>query len=222
MQRTIATYRSRFKRRDLASAYAERFQRGSRRAIDRRERSAVKRIFSSLPDCHTVLDVPSGAGRFAVALGNAKRMVIEMDVAFPILLHAQEETRRQGLPAACVLGDASRLPLRDGAADAVFCNRLLHHILPAEERALILHELRRVARRYAVVSFFDYHAFGKLRYWLKRFKGRRPPYEGQPTMAQFQSEVERCGFRLRSVERIGPPWVAQKYFVLEKVRTPAS
>ena len=216
MKRTIATYRSRFEDKERAAAYAERFRRGARKGIDRRERRSVKRIFTALPDCHTVLDVPSGAGRLATALARNGRTIIEMDVALSILCHAKDETSRQGLSASCVLGDAAHLPLCDGAADAVFCNRLLHHILPAEERALVLRELCRVTKRYAVVSFFDYHSFGKVRHWLKRLKGRRPPYEGQPTLSQFRSEVESCGFRLRSIELVGAPWVAQKYFVLEK------
>ena len=92
----------------------------------------------------------------------------------------------------------------------------MHHILAAEQRAIFLRELYRVARRYAVVSFFDYHAFGALRRFLKALKGRKPLYQEQPTREQFEQEVATCGFRVTKVVPTGPMWVAQKYFVLEK------
>jgi hypothetical protein len=100
--------------------------------------------------------------------------------------------------------------------DCVFCNRLLHHIHSAREREVFLREFQRVTRQYLVVSFFDYHAFGQVRKFLKALKGRKPKYDQQPTFAQFTEEVCRCGFNVREVVATGAPWVAQKFFVLEK------
>ena len=76
------------------------------------------------------------AKRFAAALGGDGRLVIEMDVALEILLHARERAGQDGVNARFAQGDASHLPLADGAVDGVFCNRLLHHILSADERAV--------------------------------------------------------------------------------------
>lgn len=216
----LETYRTRLQSASEAEKYATRFERGARRRIDRREQRAVRRIFAELADCRSVLDVPCGAGRFLGALSEGGRLVIGADVAREVLEYAQE--RSTGLPArrAFLWADAAHLPLVEGAVDAVFSNRLLHHLLEAEQRAVILREFHRVARRVVVVSFFDYHAFGAARRWLKLLKGRRPRYDLQPSRAAFESELAACGLRVRARVPAGPFWVAQKYYVLEKGNGP--
>jgi ubiquinone/menaquinone biosynthesis C-methylase UbiE len=213
----IRTYRQRFQDAEKAQRYAARFEGGSRNRIDRRERRVVQKIFSDLPDCRSVLDVPSGAGRFATALMQSNRRLIEMDVAMEILRHGEQRALKNGVQAVFLQADASRLPLANDAVDCVFCNRLLHHILRTEERAVILREFHRVSRRYVVVSFFDYSAFGGVRRMLKRLKGRKPPYGGQPTPEQFAAETAQAGFDVREIIPTGPVWVAQKFVILEKV-----
>jgi ubiquinone/menaquinone biosynthesis C-methylase UbiE len=177
----------------------------------------VTRIFDGLGECRSVLDVPSGAGRFANVLSRGRHL-IEADVAFEILEFARERTEKAKLPASFVQGDALKLPLADNAVDCVFCNRLLHHIRAPAERELFLREFHRVTRQHLVISFFDYHAFGGVRRLLKALKGRKPKYAGQPTLDQFTEEVTRAGFRVREVVPTGAAWVAQKFFVLEKIQ----
>jgi ubiquinone/menaquinone biosynthesis C-methylase UbiE len=217
MNRTIETYRRRLQDPERARKYARRFERGERKRIDRREQQAVRSILAGLIDCRTILDVPSGAGRFVGTLGQNGRTVVEMDAAFEILEFAQDRAGKSGIHVRFAQGDASRLPLAENSVDAVFCNRLLHHLTQAEERALVLREIHRVAKRYAVVSFFDYRGFGGLRKLLKRLRGRKPVYDGQPTLEEFSAELRSCGFRVREVVPTGSPWVAQKYCVLEKM-----
>jgi len=216
MKRDIASYRTRLQGPTEAERYAHRFEHGSRRRIDRREQRAVRRIFGRLPDCHSVLDVPCGAGRFLPTLAQFCPEVVGADVSAEVLGFARRRAESAGVPVQVLCGDASRLPLPDNAVDAVFCNRLLHHLVKPEERARILRELHRVTRRYLVVSFFDYQRFGAWRRFLKRLKGSKPAYEGQPTFAQFSAETARIGFRLREVVPTGPLWISEKYFVLEK------
>jgi ubiquinone/menaquinone biosynthesis C-methylase UbiE len=139
-----------------------------------------------------------------------------MDAAFEVLQFAFARARKIGVNAGFAQADASCLPIASGSVDAVFCNRLLHHLTKEEERRIVLRELHRVARRYVVVSFFDYRGFGGLRKLLKRVRGRKPNYDGQPTLEEFTREISQCGFRLRNVIPTGGPWVAQKYFLLEK------
>jgi ubiquinone/menaquinone biosynthesis C-methylase UbiE len=209
-------YRSRMQKKKRAQLYADRFETGSRKSINEREQRAVKKVFASLPDCRSVVDVPSGAGRFAKSLSAGGRRVIAIDVAFEILEHGRERAAKNNVPVAFLQGDASKLPLADATVDCVFCNRLLHHILSAQERAVFLKEFHRMTRRYVVISFFDYRSFGVVRRFLKALKGRKPSYEQQPTFEQFTQEVLAAGFKVRAVAPTGPPWVAQKYFVLEK------
>ena len=212
----IETYRGKLQNATKAEKYATRFESGPRKRIDQREQRAVRQIFSELTDCRSVVDIPSGAGRFLAALGAQGRLVIEGDVAHEILVFSRKRSQKMNVRSRFVQADAAHLPLITSAVDCVFCNRLLHHILAAEQRAIFLRELYRVARRYVVVSFFDYHAFGAARRLLKALKGRKPLYQQQPTHEQFEQEVAVCGFRIKKVVPTGPVWVAQKYFVLEK------
>ena len=209
------TYRQRMQHAQRARLYAERFETGSRRGINAREQRAVAKIFDALPDCHTLIDVPSGAGRFAKVLA-PNRQLIEADVAFEILEYAHERSAKAGLKIHCLQSDASKLPLASASVDGVFCNRLLHHILASKERENFLREFHRVTRKYLVISFFDYHAFGAVRRLIKALKGRKPAYDQQPTLDQFTEEVVRAGFIVREIVATGAPWIAQKYFVLEK------
>ena len=214
--RDTERYSNRMRREELAARYSARFETGPRKRIDQREQRAVRRIFSNLPDCRNILDVPSGAGRFAAALSTKGRHLTEMDVAGEILQFARERTSAQSVAADFAQGDASRLPIGDGAVDCVFCNRLLHHILTVPERAVFLRELHRVTRRWAVVSFFDYQSFKGIRLFFKRLKGRKTTYAGQPTLEEFRREVTDCGFQIQEIVPTGAFWVAQKYFVLRK------
>lgn len=210
------SYRSRLQDADRAWRYATRFERGSRRRIDQREQRAVQNIFAQLNGCRRVLDVPSGAGRFLPTLAQENRQVIEMDVAREILEFARQRAKKLGLKAEFMPGDASRVPLSPDSVDVIFCNRLLHHITSAAERAVFLHEFHRVSRRHVVVSFFDYQSFGALRRFLKSLKGRKVNYDGQPTLEEFRAETANCGFVVRRIVPTGPVWVSEKYLVLEK------
>ena len=82
----------------------------------------------------------------------------------------------------------------------------------------VLREFHRVSRRYAVVSFFNYRRFGAIQRWLKRLRGRRPPYEVHPTAAEFAAEAAEAGFRVRDTVQVGPFWEAQEFYVLDKAQ----
>lgn len=211
----ITRYRGRLNDQQSAATYAGRFERGSRRRIDRREKRAVERILAGLKDCKSILDVPCGAGRFLPNLAREHK-VLAMDVSEEVLQLARQRAAAQGVTAEFLHGDASRIPLPDAAVDAIFCNRLLHHIRSAAERSAFLKEFHRVARKYVVVSFFDYLAFGRVRLFFKRLKGRQVDYSGQPTLQQFREEVLQCGFAILGVVATGAFWTSQKYFVLAR------
>jgi SAM-dependent methyltransferase len=54
-----------------------------------------------------------------------------------------------------LVGSAARLPLPDASVDTAVCHRLIHHLPDAADRARVLAELARVARRSVVLSFAD-------------------------------------------------------------------
>lgn len=204
------TYKRRFQSKARAEKYARRFESGSHKRIDAREQRAVAKIFAGLDGCRTVLDVPCGAGRFGKTLGQGDRRVIETDVAHEMVEIAHRAHR------LAVQSDAAHLPFRNGAVDCVFSNRLLHHILPRDERAVFLREFHRVSKRWVVVTFFDYRMFATVRKALKKLKRAKVRYDEQPTFEQFEAEVMAAGFRIMKVVPTGPVWVSEKYLVLEK------
>lgn len=220
MKREIESYRGRLASEDAAAQYANRFAAGSRRRTHEREQSAVARIFRAWPQCGRVLDTPCGAGRFLDVLSRHATELTLMDTSEAALDLARARAQELNVQATFLVGDASNTGLPAASVDVIFCNRLLHHITQASERALFLREFYRVTSRHLVLSFFDYLRFGPLRAWLKRLKGRRVDYTGQPTQAEFTAELAACGFRLQEVVPLGPPWVAQKYLVLEKTPGP--
>ncbi|MFA6133898.1 MAG: class I SAM-dependent methyltransferase [Phycisphaerae bacterium] len=209
-------YSNRFKDSRRALGYATRFDQGSRRRINDREQRAVRGIFEAMPHCRSVLDVPSGAGRFLTVLTQGGREVTEMDISREILALARQQADSLGLQARFLEGDALRIPLPADSVDAVFCNRLLHHIGSPVDRVAFLREFHRVTRRYLVVSFFDFRSFGTTRTFFKKLAGRRASFAKHPTQAEFADEAAQGGFRLLQVVPTGAFWVAQKYFVLEK------
>ncbi len=209
-------YKRRFMERASAVSYSKRFSTGARRRTDLREQRAVSSIFSGLADCESVLDVPCGAGRLLSTLSESQRRVIEADVSCEMVFLAWRESQRLGVPAQFLDLDARDIPMGDRSVDSIFCNRLLHHILSAESRAAFLMEFHRVTRRYLIVSYFDYHRFGPFRRMLKAIKGRNVDYTRYPTLPQFLSELQDCGFALRSIVAVGPFWTTEKYLVLEK------
>ena len=215
---TPPAYGSRFQNEGTAQKYADRFERPTHRHINRREQRAVARILGNLAGISTILDMPCGAGRFLPTLTKTGLKLLEIDISHEMLAIGNQRLLSQGdgSKVSFIQGSAFELPLADDSIDCVFCNRLLHHFKDAGDRIKLLRELHRIARRYVIVSFFDYHRFGGLRVFLKRLRGRRPDYSGYPTRGVFEKELGEVGFGVERVEPTGGPWVAQVYYLLEK------
>jgi ubiquinone/menaquinone biosynthesis C-methylase UbiE len=104
-----------------------------------------------------VLDVGSGSGDLCRAIveacrrwGRAVRLV-SLD-AHPQVQECARQAMGDGYPEVRFLrGDGRRLPLRDGCVDLALCTLTLHHFTE-EGAAAVLSEMRRVTRRWAIVS----------------------------------------------------------------------
>jgi ubiquinone/menaquinone biosynthesis C-methylase UbiE len=206
----LSEYRIRFQNPRSAGKYATRFDAGARKRISSRETRAAGRIIGSLPNCDSIVDIPCGAGRFVPVLTESARQVLCCDVSRQLLELAEE--RYRGL-ATFACGDATAIPLADASVDCVFCNRLLHHFSESEDRLRVMRELRRVTRRWAVISFFDYHRGKVIRRVLRWLKGARKKAGERPTCEQFAAELEASGFVIERHERAGPVWTSESYFV---------
>jgi ubiquinone/menaquinone biosynthesis C-methylase UbiE len=217
---TTPEYGSRFKNTVTAQKYADRFERPTHRHINRREQRTLAKILSGLDGTQikTILDMPSGAGRFLPTLLHDSRTLFEIDISHEMISlgHQRISSQEARGKVHFIQGSAFNLPLADNSIDCIFCNRLLHHFNDQSDRLNLLRELHRITKRYVIMSFFDYHRFGRLRVILKRLRGRRPDYSGHPTKPTFEKELAQVGFKVNSIEPTGPPWVAQVYYLLEK------
>lgn len=118
----------------------------------------------------TILDVPSGTGRFLPLFSKFHADVIAMDLAQPMLTEGRSADTDLQCPHRMVVGSALAIPMQDDSVDVVFCSRLLHHVPDDATREKMFNELRRVARRGVVVSFFDRNCFYG---WKRARKVRR-------------------------------------------------
>jgi len=209
---TIDEYRSRFQNAASARKYAHRFDRGARQRISRRESSTVAQILSRLPACASVLDVPCGAGRLLPALLEQGRRVLGIDVS-PHLIEIARASF--GDRVEFRQGDASQIPLPDGAVDCVFSNRLLHHLTQRDERARVLREFNRVTRRWAIVSYFDYHRWKYLRALTRCWRARSESKASAPQPQAFAEELQRAGFQIQQRVPVSR-WSSESYFIVQK------
>jgi ubiquinone/menaquinone biosynthesis C-methylase UbiE len=128
---------------------------GGRGAVLRRLRPLLRACPPGQP--LTILDAGSGAGdlcRVIVRECRARRLplrLISLDAHPQIQEYARGRMGNDYPEIRFLRGDARRIPLRDGATDLAVCTLALHHF-EEEDAAAVLAELRRVTRRWAVVS----------------------------------------------------------------------
>lgn len=159
---------------DYAQYYAAKHESNTTRSVsnwlERRMMTHALRRVSRTGPLSSVLDMPSGAGRFLPVLADLSRSVVAMDVAPAMLRQGASMWSRVGHEPRMIAASASAIPLADGSVDVVFCARLLHHLSDTTSRQALFAELARVARRGVVLSFFDATCY---RNWRRQRKVRR-------------------------------------------------
>lgn len=119
--------------------------------LDQRWRRRVARRLGPLGG-KVVLDVACGTGDLALALAAGGARVVGLDFTFEMLALAPAKASRRGRQIGWVQGDAMRLPLADGAVDAVTIGFGLRNVV---DRAACLVELRRVLRPGGVLAVLE-------------------------------------------------------------------
>jgi len=191
--------------RDLhvASEYeSRRFARPLARLKHRRDVALVLALLGEVPRVSRVLDLPSGTGRLLPALHAAGFRALGADVALEMMRAGR---RLNAEHAALVQADATKLPFRSRAFDAVVSLRFLFHLSPDERRACLA-EMRRVTS--------DGVVLGEVRYrwnlkqggrWLRSRLGlaaRYRPSEGRAEIEQALAEAGLELVHLRPVSRL--------------------
>lgn len=118
--------------REVWTAIADSFDRTRQRPWPH-----VVAFLRTLPPASRVLDLMAGNGRHAKVGAESGHDVLALDWSRPLLARSSGER---------LLAEATRLPLRDAAADACVFVAGLHGLPTAQERAACLAELHRVLR----------------------------------------------------------------------------
>ncbi len=163
-----------YKADDYARYYAAKHDSSlGRRISSSLERRMIRRSLLRIRRHHafeTVLDCPSGTGRFLPTLASLNVSVIAMDTSAAVLREGRNRHALFNKSPVELIGSALDIDLPDKGVDVVLCSRLLHHFADREERLTILREFARVARVGIVISFFDSTSF---RAWRRERKTRR-------------------------------------------------
>lgn len=153
------SFGEKYKAADFAECYAKKHASTlSRRFSSFLERKMTRRALMRIQHhqpFESVLDCPSGTGRFFRTLARFNVSVIAMDASGHMLRERRGEYGVFADAPTPVVGSVLQLPLRDSAVDVVLCARWLHHIPEQDARLTILTELARVARVGVMTSFFD-------------------------------------------------------------------
>lgn len=160
------------------SYYRERFthKRGIRR--DRALRAALDRALRWIPDVRSVLDLPSGTGRFTEFLCERGLDYFGTDVSHEMLEVLARDNPARNLQSRLIQCDGESLPFKDNSFDCVVTIRLFQ-LIPSEAKIAILKEMLRVSKKWLVVERMypqSMRDFGKVRYFLYKALGREDAF----------------------------------------------
>jgi SAM-dependent methyltransferase len=148
-------------------------------------RLAFAHLEPVLEPAATVVDLGGGRGDLADALAASGAHVICLDIDPSGAERAKAVAER----ISFLVANAERIPLRDGAVDALFCFSVLQYT----NRGAVLSECRRVLRaggRFAVVENLAGNPIAQAyRYW-RRLSGRAYPWNMTPRSHLRSDEVD--------------------------------
>ena len=163
----------------------------------------------------TVLDVCTGTGDFALALGSRARRVIGVDFSGAMLLLAQQKARKRARTNSTIdliRGDATRLPVANGTVDAVTIGFGIRNV---EEPMEACREIARALRTNGTLLILEFSlprtpAIRALYLWyfrrvlptIGRVVSRHPTaytylpnsVESFPAPQEFAQQLRECGF----------------------------
>lgn len=183
---TSEEYQREYEELDPAREYNEAYrERPTKRWSTGREYRLLERLLGSRPRASTLLDIPSGGGRLSPQLARYTDVLIEADIAHGQILYGMQHPV-EGADRVWMTASAFHIPFADASVDGVVCCRLCHHLPTAEERERLVAELLRVARDFAIMTFFDYHS---VKNYIRR--ARRPFNRKPPKMTMTVGQVRR-------------------------------
>ena len=190
---------------DFAHYYDVKHERTLIRRINNwRERQIMGKALSALAPFETVLDLPSGAGRFLPMVARFMARTLASDRSLQMLQQGMRHDALFRRPLGRFVASADRVPLPSRAVDVVFCARLIHHLATPQARVTVLAELARIARKGVVISFFDADTFKHRRRLRKlKRKGKLTNRHGV-TREQMAAEAREAGLVLLKMHALLP------------------
>lgn len=212
---TRTSYQQEYQQVDAATEYNTKYQRERlKRWSTRREFQLLERLLASQPRSRTLLELPCGGGRLSAAMSPHTDLMIEADVALGQLQYGRAHSRIEA-PQVWLTASALRIPFRDASVDGVVCIRLCHHLPHPAERERLVEELLRVARRFVILTFFDFHSLKNLLRRMRRpFDRKRPKYT--MTRAEVGELAARHGARLAACPALSWIGSGHRYALLVK------
>jgi len=186
-----------------AQQYFSKHQQGFWRTLsNRRENAIARKALQMAGNPASVLDLPSGTGRFwemlceqpdrKITAADNSRNMFEAGMQ----LRPKEITRR----IETFQCSAFDIPLPDNAVENIFCMRLVHHIGESTNRIALFREFRRVASNTACISLWvdgNFKAFKRRR--AEAGRGRKG-FQNRFLLQRSQVESE---FRQAGMDIIG-------------------
>ncbi|MBU0716832.1 MAG: class I SAM-dependent methyltransferase [Planctomycetes bacterium] len=199
--------------RSQAERYRDRYKTGRRARTDQRERAALREVLNGIGRIPIALDLPCGTGRLSPVLAEASDRVILADSSPVMLQIAREELPH--LAAEHLLTNAENIELADESVYLIFCHRFLPHINDLSLRKRIVGELRRVTRRFVLLSYYPPGFRSRVRWIIRCLLQCTHRRDQLATEHQFVDEISVCGLRLvkRQVLRTFP---AAAFFLFER------
>jgi ubiquinone/menaquinone biosynthesis C-methylase UbiE/uncharacterized protein YbaR (Trm112 family) len=145
----------------------------------RAERSDFARLLDqAIPGDARIVEIGCGTGQMSLYLARADRTVIGSDLARGSLALGASAARRYGLGSVqFVECDLTRLPLKEGAFDVVYCSGVLHHT--PDPRAAFA-SIVRAARPGGMIVLGLYNLYARVPLRLRRLVARMSGYRWIP------------------------------------------
>jgi ubiquinone/menaquinone biosynthesis C-methylase UbiE len=230
------SYRAKtFYRDEVAQRCNEWFQQKRlRRFMWRRETAIIKRLLESLPDGATIMDLPSGTGRFLPLLLDRGLDVVSADISRDMLRQSMSHAAIKEMLPGYVVCDAEMLPFKDESVDYLLTVKFLE-LLPYDVAIGVLREFHRICARGMILHFrvvqpttpFVTLARNMRRILKSRASSRRTQNRQNKarmfrlTRKELEQVLSSLGLRIVSSQSVAWFWGHSKICVVEKIRPSA-
>jgi len=213
--RTSQKYQQQYNLEGRAQNYNQKYEaKFFKRMSTRREYAIIGQLLSRQGRCEQLLDLPCGGGRLSEVMVGHTDLLIECDASVGQVRHAQSSAK-DPTPRVYMTGSAFHIPLADASVDGVVCVRLNHHLPTNEERERLMRELLRVARRFVMMTYFDFNSV-KNRWRRIRNVARRKRDKKTMKYGEVARIAAECGAKLITAPHLAFIGSGHRYALMRK------